>query len=53
MQKAEFVLKNNFFKFNSQIKQQISGTAIGSKCAPTYACILMNKVETVFGKTKR
>ena len=53
VQKAEFVLKNNFFKFNSQIKQQISGTAIGSKCAPTYACIFMDKVETVFGKTKR
>ena len=35
---AEFVLKNNF-DFNGQIKQKISGAAIGTKCAPTYACI--------------
>ena len=28
---AEFVLKNNFFEFNNQIKQQISGTAIDNK----------------------
>ena len=27
-------------------KQQISGTAIGSKFAPRYACIFMDKVET-------
>ena len=33
---AEFVLKSNFFEFNGNIKQQISGTAIGTKCAPTY-----------------
>ena len=42
---AEFVLKNNFFEFNGQIKQQISGTAIGTKCASTYACIYMDKME--------
>ena len=45
VQMAEFVLKNNFFEFNGQIKQQISGTAIGTKCAPTYACIYMHKME--------
>ena len=45
---AEFVLKNNFFEFNGQIKQQISGTAIGTKCAPTYACIYMDKMEGEF-----
>ena len=28
---AEFVLKSNFFKFDSKVKQQISGTAIGTK----------------------
>ena len=28
---AEFVLKNNFFKFDSKVKQQTSGTAIGTK----------------------
>ena len=51
MQMAQFVLKNNFFEFNSQIKQQISGTTIGAKCAPTYACIFMDKVETEFLET--
>ena len=34
VQMAEFVLKNNFFEFNSQIKQQISGTAIGTNMYP-------------------
>ena len=28
---AEFVLKNNYFEFNSNLKHQISGTAIGTK----------------------
>ena len=32
---AEFVLKSNFFEFNGNIKQQISRTAIGTKCALT------------------
>ena len=45
---AQFVLKNNFFEFNCQIKQQISGIAIGTKCAPTYACIYMDKMEGKF-----
>ena len=36
---AEFVLKNNFFKFNGSVTQQISGTFIGTRCAPIYACI--------------
>ena len=53
VQMAEFVLKSYFFEFNSQIKQQISGTAIGTKCAPSYACIFMDKVETEFLKTQR
>ena len=53
VQMAEFVLKNIFFKFNNEIKQQISGTAIGSKRALTYACILMDKVETEFLETQR
>ena len=50
---ADFILKNNFFEFNSQIKQQISGTAIGTKCVPTYACIFMDKFETEFLETQR
>ena len=46
-------MKNNFFEFNNQIKQQISGTAIGTKCASTHACIFMDKVETEFLETQR
>ena len=30
----KFVLKNNYFEFNNKVKQQISGTAIGTKSAP-------------------
>ena len=45
---AESVLKNNFSEFNNQIKQQVSGTAIGTNGAAMYACIFMDKVETEF-----
>ena len=45
---AEFVLKNNYFQFNDKVKQQISGTAIGTKFAPTYACVFMDQVKTDF-----
>ena len=50
---AEFVLKNNFFEFNSKIKQQVSGTAIGTKFAPPYACLFMDKFETSFLETQQ
>ena len=43
---AEFVLKKNYFEFNGKVKKQISGTAIGTKFAPPYACIFMDQVET-------
>ena len=49
---AEFVLKNNYFEFNGSIKQQLSGTAIGTKFAPPYACIFMDKLEINFLKTQ-
>ena len=49
---AEFVLKNNYFEFNGQVKHQISGTAIGTKFAPTYACIFMDEIETKFLETQ-
>ena len=42
---VEFVLKNNLFEFNNKVFQQISGTAIGTKFAPPYACIYTDKVE--------
>ena len=45
---ADFVLKNNFFEFNGEVKRQKSGTAIGTKFAPPYACIFMDAVETEF-----
>ena len=38
---AEFVLKNNYFEFNSHIKHQILGATIGSKFGPIDACIFM------------
>ena len=49
---AEFALKNNFFEFNCSVKQQVSETVIGTKCAPTYACIYMDEVVTEFLKTQ-
>ena len=45
---TDFVLKNKYFEFNGQIKQQISGTATGTKFAPPCVCLLMNKIETAF-----
>ena len=48
---AEFLLKNDFFEFNNQIKQQISGMAIGTNCAQTHSCIFMDFFE--FLETQR
>ena len=48
---AEFVLKNNYFQFSDKVYQQISGTAIGTKFAPSYACIFMHQVEIKFLQT--
>ena len=47
---AEFMLKNNLFEFNRSVKQQVSGTAMGTKYDPTYVCICMDDVETEFLK---
>ena len=46
---ASFVLKNNIFEFNGKVKQQISGT----KFAPAYTCIFMDKIENDFLKTQQ
>ena len=43
---AAFALKNNYFEFNGEVKHQISGTAIGTKFAPTYVSIFMDEIET-------
>ena len=50
---GKFVLKNNYFEFNGKVKEQISGTAIGTKFAPPYACIFMGQVETEFLETQK
>ena len=42
---TEFVLKNNYFKFDSKVKEQISGTAIKTKSAPLYMCTFMDKMR--------
>ena len=49
---AEFVLSNNFFEFDSDTFQQISGMAIGTKFAPPYASIYMDQVEYKFLATQ-
>ena len=52
MRMEDFVLKNKYFELHGQIKQQIYGTAIGTKFAPPYACLFMDKIETVFLETR-
>ena len=39
-------------KFDSKVKQQISGTAIGTKFAPPYTCVFIDKVEIDFLETQ-
>ena len=39
LESIEFILKNNNFLFNSKMFYQIIGTAMGTKCAPPYACL--------------
>ena len=36
---AHVVLKSNFFEFKDDFYQQLRGTAIGTKCAPSYAIL--------------
>ena len=50
---AQFVLKSNYFEFNSTVKDQISGTAFGTKFAPPYACIFMDYTEREFLKSEQ
>ena len=49
---AEFVLKNNYFEFDRSVYQQVSVTAIGTKFAPPYACIFMDRLENSFLETQ-
>ena len=41
----DFVLKNNNFCFNGQNFIQTQGTAMGTKMAPSYACLFMGDLE--------
>ena len=50
---AEFEFKNIYFEFSAQVKHQISGAAIGTKFAPTYACIFLDEIETKFLETQK
>ena len=50
---AEFVFENNYFEFNSKIKQQVPGIATGTKFAPPYACLFMDKFEGSFLETQQ
>ena len=47
---ADFDFKNNSLTLDSKFYKQISGTAIGKKFAPPYACIFMGHIETEFLK---
>ena len=49
---ADFVLKSNYFKFNCKVKKQLLGTAIGTKFAPTFANIFMDKPHSNFLKSQ-
>ena len=49
---AAFVLKNNYFEFNREVKHQISGTAIGTKFAPTNASIFKEEIKINFLDTQ-
>ena len=42
---TEFILKNNFFEFETKIIQQISGTAIATMFVPSYAYLFMDRIE--------
>ena len=41
----ELILYNNYFQFDDTTFHQILGTAMGAKCAPSYANIFMCHFE--------
>ena len=48
IQSLKFVLKNNVL-FDDRVYLQLLGTAMGTKCAPRYACLTVGYLE----ETKR
>ena len=47
------ILTKTAFKFNDGYYKQISGTTMGTKCAPSYAIIFMSKLESEFLATRQ
>ena len=47
----ELVLTNNHFEFNGEFYHQLSGTAMGTKLAPSYANLFMTKFEDKYAYT--
>ena len=45
---AEFILKNNFFEFETKTILQISGAATGTKFVPPYACLFIYSIVNDF-----
>ena len=48
-----FILTKTAFKFNDKFYEQISGTTMGTKCAPSYSILFMDKLERDFLSTSR
>ena len=46
----QLVLTLNIFEFNSELFQQMIGTAMGTRAAPTYANIFMSKIDLLVKK---
>ena len=44
----DHILKKNYFTFNDEMYLQVSGTAMGTRCAPNYAIIFMAELEENF-----
>ena len=49
---AQFRLMNKMFEFNRKVKQQVSGTAIGTKISLPYAFIYMDELKVTFLNTQ-
>ena len=52
---ADFVLKNNYFEFNGQVKQHIFDTKFivwYLLFAQSYVCFFMDEIETVYYETQ-
>ena len=46
------ILQKNYFQFNKKTYLQVSGTAMGTRCAPNYAIIFMAEIEEEFLATQ-